>query len=62
MPEAKDITVEMDENGLRLMGQPIKEPVPLEVLNSLLGAVPRRIDIDRKPWEKPATRHTYIYL
>jgi hypothetical protein len=61
MPEAKDITVEMDENGLRLMGQPIKEPVPLEVLNSLLGAVPRRIDIDRKPWEKPATRHTYIY-
>ena len=61
MPEARDITVEMDENGLRLMDQAITEPVPLEFLNSLLGAMPRRLDVDPRPWEKKATGRTYAY-
>lgn len=61
MPEAKDIAIEMDEKGLRLMGCSITGPVPLEFLNSILGSVPRRCGIDRQPWEKPATDRGYVY-
>ena len=61
MADAKDIVIEIDEKGFRLMGTPISGPVPLEFINSILGTVPRRWGFDRDPWEKPDTRRSYVY-